>query len=170
MRYLVRLDPAREGKPVVVDVEELPSGGLLVYVDGRKAGVDVAVLGDRFSVLVDRRVVDLTLEGSPPDLDAIASGRRLRVRVESERGRAIEAAGTARRTSREKRAVSPMSGRVVKVLVQKGDSVLAGQPLVVMEAMKMENEIRADAAGTVTEVHVAPGAAVAVHAKLVTLA
>jgi biotin carboxyl carrier protein len=139
-------------------------------VDGRKADVDVAVLGERLSVLVDRRVVDLTLEGSPPELDVIAAGRRSRVRVQSERARAGEAVRTARRTSSETRTVSPMAGRVVKVLVQKGDSVLVGQPLVVMESMKMENEIRANVPGTVTEVHVTPGAAVVAHAKLVTLA
>ena len=63
-----------------------------------------------------------------------------------------------------------MPGRVVKVLVSKGDAVEAGQGLLVLEAMKMENEVKARAAGTVAEVHVAPGAAVEGSAKLVTLA
>ena len=65
---------------------------------------------------------------------------------------------------------SPMPGRVVKVLVAKGDSVEVGRGLVVLEAMKMENEVRAKVAGTVAEVHVAPGTAVEGSAKLVTLA
>jgi biotin carboxyl carrier protein len=65
---------------------------------------------------------------------------------------------------------SPMPGRVVKVLVAKGDSVEVGRGLVVLEAMKMENEVRAKVAGTVAEVHVAPGATVEGSAKLVTLA
>jgi biotin carboxyl carrier protein len=58
----------------------------------------------------------------------------------------------------------------VKVLVQKGDQVAVGQPLIVMEAMKMENEIRAKTAGTVADVHVLPGAAVEANATLVSLA
>ena len=53
-----------------------------------------------------------------------------------------------------------MPGRVVDVRVAAGDVVEAGQPLVVLEAMKMQNEIQADRAGTVKRVHVAAGQAV----------
>ena len=53
-----------------------------------------------------------------------------------------------------------MPGRVVDVRVAAGDVVEAGQPLVVLEAMKMQNEIQADRAGTVERVHVAAGQAV----------
>jgi biotin carboxyl carrier protein len=55
---------------------------------------------------------------------------------------------------------SPMPGRVVKVLVRAGDRITAGQPVVVVEAMKMENELRAPRAGTVKEIRCAEGAAV----------
>ncbi len=50
-----------------------------------------------------------------------------------------------------------MPGRVVEVRVATGDAVEAGQPLVVLEAMKMQNEIQAERAGTVARVHVAAG-------------
>jgi biotin carboxyl carrier protein len=63
-----------------------------------------------------------------------------------------------------------MPGRVVKIFVQKGDEVAVGQPLLVVEAMKMENELRAKTAGTVAEIHVSPGTNVEGNAKLVTLA
>ena len=53
-----------------------------------------------------------------------------------------------------------MPGRVVAVLVEEGQAVEAGQGLVVLEAMKMENEIQAEAAGVVTKILVAPGQAV----------
>jgi pyruvate carboxylase subunit B len=56
------------------------------------------------------------------------------------------------------------------VLVAKGDDVQPGQGLVVLEAMKMENEVHARAAGTVAHVHVTAGTAVEGNAKLVTLA
>jgi biotin carboxyl carrier protein len=53
-----------------------------------------------------------------------------------------------------------MPGRVVSVAVAEGDALEAGSPLLVLEAMKMQNEIRAESAGTVRKVHVAPGQAV----------
>jgi biotin carboxyl carrier protein len=62
-----------------------------------------------------------------------------------------------------------MPGRVVKLCVAVGDEVAVGQPLVVVEAMKMENELKAKAAGRVAEIHVAAGTAVEGNAKLVTL-
>jgi biotin carboxyl carrier protein len=58
------------------------------------------------------------------------------------------------------RIVAPMSGKIVKVLVNKGDAVRARQPLVVIEAMKMENELRAAGAGAVAELHVREGQSV----------
>lgn len=58
------------------------------------------------------------------------------------------------------RIVAPMPGKIVKVLVNKGDPVQARQPLVVIEAMKMENELRAAGAGAVAELHVQEGQSV----------
>jgi len=65
--------------------------------------------------------------------------------------------------------VAPMPGLVVRVAVAVGDQVQAGQPLVVMEAMKMENELRASGPGTVTAVRAMPGTAVEKGAVLVEL-
>lgn len=64
---------------------------------------------------------------------------------------------------------APMPGLIVRVNVKAGDTVQAGQGLVVMEAMKMENELRATAAGRVKSVEVAPGMAVEKGALLVAL-
>jgi biotin carboxyl carrier protein len=169
MRYYVTLDPGPESPTWAVDLEDLPSGALVVHVQDRLVDVDVIPVGDQLSVLVDGMVVDLTTDGVLPDLGATASGRRLVGRVESNRQRT---GGKTRKeipASSEQVTVSPMPGRVVKVLVGKGDSVVAGQPLVVMEAMKMENEIRSKAPGKVAEVHVVAGSAVEAHVKLVTL-
>lgn len=64
---------------------------------------------------------------------------------------------------------SPMPGRVVKVLVGEGDSVEIGQGVVIVEAMKMENELRAEAAGTVKTVRCAEGDLVGGGDELVVL-
>jgi biotin carboxyl carrier protein len=67
------------------------------------------------------------------------------------------------------RIVAPMPGKVVRVLVRPGDVVAARQPLVVVEAMKMENELRASRAGTVAEVHVREGHSVEAGAPLIVI-
>ena len=172
MRYFVNLDPAPGAEPIVVDLVELPSGALDVCVSGRRVPVDVVSLagpGTPLSVRVGGQVVDLTIEGQPPELGAIASGHRSYVRVESERQRAASAAKKGAGASNDKLVKSPMPGRVIRLLVAKGDEVAQGQTLCVIEAMKMENEVKAKAACTVAEVHVAEGATVEANGKLLTL-
>jgi biotin carboxyl carrier protein len=121
------------------------------------------------SLRVDGHVVDLTTEGTPPDLGVIASGHRSYVRVESDRQRAAAAAAKHAGGGGDDLVRSPMPGRIVRVLVGKGDDVEAGQPLVVIEAMKMENELKSKRAGKVVEILVTQGAAVEGNAKLLRL-
>jgi len=170
MRYFVDLDPTPGTAPITVDLTELPTGELEVSVGGKRVDVDVVSVGGTLSVRVDGRVVDLTTEGQPPELGAIASGHRSYVRVESERQRAAAAARNVGGGNRDKLVKSPMPGRVVRLLAKAGDEVAAGQTLCVVEAMKMENEVKATAACTVAEVHVAEGATVEANGKLFTLA
>jgi len=65
--------------------------------------------------------------------------------------------------------VAPMPGLIVRVDAREGEQVQAGQGLIVMEAMKMENELRAPSSGTVKAVHVSPGMAVEKGSVLVEL-
>ncbi|CAN5538327.1 hypothetical protein BH09MYX1_BH09MYX1_07710 [soil metagenome] len=167
MRYFVSLDPT--AAPLEVDVEELPNGSLSVRASGKPVEVDVASLRSALSVRVGGAVVDLTTEGVPPELGAIASGHRSYVRVESERMRSANAAMKTGGGAADRLVKSPMPVRVVKLLVAAGDEVAAGQPVVVVEAMKMENEIKAKAPGTIAAIHVAVGATVDSGQKLVTL-
>jgi biotin carboxyl carrier protein len=170
MRYYVTLDPAPGAEPVLVDVKDLPSGALEVRIGGEPVDVDVVAVGGQLSVRIDGAVVDLTTEGQPPEIGAIASGHRSYVRVESERLRAALAAKKGTAGGTEKVIKSPMPGRIVKLLVAPGDAVEAGRPLLVMEAMKMENEIKAKSAGTVGEILVKPGDTVEANAKLLMMA
>jgi biotin carboxyl carrier protein len=169
MRYYVSLDPAPGAEPILVDLTELPTGGLEVSVAGRPVDVDFVPLGSVLSVRIDGKMVDLTTEGAPPEMGVIASGHRAYVRVESERQRAADAAKKGQGGGSDRVIKSPMPGRVVKVLVQIGDEVTPGQPLMVIEAMKMENELKAKTPGKVLEIHVSTGNAVEGNAKLLTL-
>jgi biotin carboxyl carrier protein len=168
MRYYVSFDPQTPEAVTTVDIRELPSGALQVEIEGRRVEVDCEQVGPSLSVRVDGRVVDLTTEGAPPELGAIASGHRSYVRVESERQRAAARTKSASGGG-DKTLKAPMPGRVVRVLAKPGDAVTAGQPLLVLEAMKMENEVKAKASGTVLAVHVTEGAAVESNARLLTL-
>ncbi len=67
------------------------------------------------------------------------------------------------------RIVAPMPGKIVRVLVRSGEAVHARQPLVVVEAMKMENELRADRDGTVAEIHAQEGTSVDAGVLLVVI-
>ena len=98
-------------------------------------------------------------------------GERVDVAVEDERTRGIEAGtATGRRVSEGGTVRAPMPGLVVRIEVAEGQEVDAGTGLVVVEAMKMENELRAPRPGKVQTVHVAVGQAVEKGASLVTLA
>jgi biotin carboxyl carrier protein len=97
-------------------------------------------------------------------------GFRYEVEALDERARAIrELSGAAAGPSGPAPLIAPMPGMIVRVAVQVGDVVQAGQGLVVMEAMKMENELRATAAGTVKTVLAQPGTAVEKGALLLEL-
>ena len=169
MKYYVKLSEA-SAEATVVDVQDLPNGELSVLIDGRRVDADVIALGKQLSIRVDGKVIDLTTEGSAPRVGVIGRGYRTYVDVESERQRAANAVKKGGGGASENLVRAPMPGRIVKVLVSKGDAVVPGQALLVMEAMKMENEIKAKGAAVIGEVHVVMGATVEGGAKLVTLA
>jgi biotin carboxyl carrier protein len=166
MKYFVTF-PSGEEK--VVDVTHLPAGGVLLEVDGRRIEADALVTSSgAMSMRVDGQVLDLWMEGAPPDVGVIALGRRFYAAAESERMRALAAAAGGKAGGKGDGTItSPMPGRVLKVLVHEGDSVAPGTPLIVVEAMKMENELFAEQAGTVAKVFVTPGTNVEGGAKLI---
>ncbi len=107
--------------------------------------VDVEVNGKRFAV-------KLWVPDNPSSAVA-AAGPRARPRRAGAAGGGGGAAGSGH-------VAVPMQGTIVKVLVEVGQEVEVGQPVCVLEAMKMENNIPADRAGTVSEIKVSPGQSV----------
>jgi acetyl/propionyl-CoA carboxylase alpha subunit len=97
-------------------------------------------------------------------------GFRFEVEALDERTRSIrELAGASSGATGPRPLTAPMPGLIVRVNVQIGETVQAGQGLVVMEAMKMENELRAHAAGRVKTILASPGMAVEKGATLIEL-
>jgi biotin carboxyl carrier protein len=107
------------------------------------------------------------VEGTPVRID----GRRYLVDALDERTRAIrDMADASRPPAGPVPLQAPMPGLIVRVHVSVGDTVVAGQSLVSIEAMKMENELRASADGTVKGVLAMPGRAVEKGATLIEFA
>ncbi len=158
MKYWVTL----EGREREVDVQISPDGRVsAVTLDGAAVEVDAVGVPGGVSLRLGNRVFDVAIGGKPETLNVAAGAQRAVVAVQSERARAVAAkrgGGMAGAGSREVR--SPMPGRVVKVLVAVGEDVAAQQPVVIVEAMKMENELRALIAGKVESLHVKAGDAV----------
>jgi biotin carboxyl carrier protein len=154
-RFSVHVDGTR----FTVEIEEAPAGRVQVRLDGEPLAVDSRLgAGEAGSLLIGATsyAVDVMEEGG--ELRVVVDGDAFQVRVDPALGprRAGDAAGA----ERGQRLVAPMPGRVMAVLVEVGQQVEPGAGLVVLEAMKMENEFRATAAGVVTELPVTPGQAV----------
>jgi biotin carboxyl carrier protein len=100
----------------------------------------------------------------------MVSGLRYEVRVQDERSRRLALADRSLRAPEGELAIrAPIPGLVVKTLVSPGQGVAEGETLLILEAMKMENEIRSPREGTVHEVRVESGAQVAIGQVLVSL-
>jgi biotin carboxyl carrier protein len=113
----------------------------------------------------------VVVEGGPVDWVVTIRGRRIAVMARTRRERLLAAAGPlagARRGPAEVLATLP--GLVVRVLVEIDQVVASGEPLVTIEAMKMQNEIRAPRAGRVATIAVQPGQTIVTGALLVRLA
>lgn len=151
----------------------------VVRGDGTVRNVDVQRRGEIFDLEVDgerRRVELVKLDGAFASLRYPESGRSFQISYHHANNgtwrvsvgqrefnfavlspaEAVEAVSGGR-DSGPSRLKAPIPGKVVKVKVAPGDDVAPGQPLVVLEAMKMENELAAEQAGCVKVVHVSDG-------------
>ena len=146
---LGRLEVRYDDDPVDVRYEEVDQLGQVALFLGDKS----------FAV---------SIEGGATEAAVTVAGHLYQVTLEDERERAAHQA-ERERAGRGGDVKSVMPGVVISLLVTEGDVVEEGQPILILEAMKMQNEIAAPAPGVVARLHVAEGDAVASGAKLVTL-
>jgi biotin carboxyl carrier protein len=168
MKYEIQVN----GTTRTVEMETNGSAAFHVQIDGRALLADaVQTAANTYSILLDGHAFEAQVsdDGSDEGLLVHCAGADFRVRVHdprSWRGRshsALEAAGP-------QRVLAPMPGKIVRVLVAAGDEVEAGRGLVVVEAMKMQNEIRAPKSGRIERVLVAEGQAVRTQEALLIIA
>lgn len=171
-------------------MRSVEASGPEALLDGRRFHVDIARAGHVWSLILGP--VDLVnddaggptrsyevsvVERTADDLTVYVNGHPVSVRSSpSDYGRQGFGARPRRAGGRAdaasvaaQRVLAPMPGRIAKVLVKVGDVVAVRQGLVVVEAMKMENELRSPSAGTVTEVPAVEGALVKANAVLVVI-
>jgi biotin carboxyl carrier protein len=164
------------GKDLQVVVEE---GGSVV-VDGERHQVEILKSSENLLTLsIDGRVITAASrepasenDESPPSERMILStgGMDLELEIDDERSRLLKtfrpSKGAGGGTTRIK---APMPGLVVRLEVEKGQQVKPGQGLLVLEAMKMENEIRSQVSGLIAQIDVKPGSTVEKDAILMTI-
>lgn len=143
-----------------------------VLVDGEPITVDLRQSGvtQLYSLLLDDASFEMFVEETPLSHDVTLRGEQFRVRIEDERTRRLNAARQGPALPQGDLAVrAPIPGMIVKVLVQDGDEIIEDQPLMILEAMKMENEIRAVRSGVVRKVEVTAGQSVDQDAVLIVI-
>lgn len=143
-----------DGRVHVVDARRVNESTVSLLVQSGIEGTPVRSIDAAFAA-----------QAAPGDFDVHVAGLTVPVQVRASTSMTRQGASSALgvdqgRGAGPQRVVSPMPGKIVRVLVKAGDDVTAKQGLVVVEAMKMENELRAARAGRVRELSVAEGQSV----------
>ena len=145
-RYRLELDKAAAGW-------ECKLNGKPVHIDA------VIPRRDVLSLLVDGHAYEIKREQTATDLHMWVGSSRFAVELHDPRSLKSRLKASGDETG-PKKIVAPMPGRVVRLLVAEGSEVEAGQGIIVVEAMKMQNEIKSPKKGTVKKISASPGAAV----------
>ena len=126
-------------------------------LDGRGVAVDATeVERNVFSILLGGEAFEVSVERSPEGAQVHVDGREYLAQLDDPRQWRRSGGGTSGSEGRQN-IVAPMPGKVIRVLVQAGDDVEAGQGLFVMEAMKMQNEVKSPKQGKVERISAREG-------------
>jgi len=155
MVYEINVD----GHPHRLELERV-DGAWHCRLDGCEIAIDAVIpRRDVLSLLVDGHAYEIKREQTATDLHMWVGNARFAVEMHDPRSlRSRRAAG--RDAEGPRKLVAPMPGRIVRVLVNEKTEVAEGQGIVVVEAMKMQNEIKSPKKGAVQKILAVPGAAV----------
>jgi biotin carboxyl carrier protein len=164
MKYYATID----GQTFEIEINQLGE----LCIDGECAVVDFqSIAGSSiYSLLLGNVSYEALVEARDEDYEVLLQGTLYRVSVQDERMRRLaEAARGFAPPSGEIAVKAPMPGLVIDVAVRQGQAVEAGSILVILESMKMENELRAPRAGVISQVRVHQGQTVEQHETLVAI-
>jgi glutaconyl-CoA/methylmalonyl-CoA decarboxylase subunit gamma len=158
-RELIVTAEGRE-RTVVVDGPG-PDGRFQVTIDGVAQDVDAAALRPgTWSLIIGGQSFVVDLDRRRSGIAASVGAGEVMLGVEDALHKRLARAAGNRAPARGEAIRAPIAGKVVKVVVAVGDQVAPGSPVIVLEAMKMENELAAERGGTVSAIHRAAGQAV----------
>jgi biotin carboxyl carrier protein len=144
-----------------VEIEETGKSVYRVSVDGNEFLVDGKRTGrTSYSLIVDDRSFEIEVDNFEDEYRVLVDGRNYHVNLVDERRMRVGGAQSGLALQGRQKVSVPMPGKVIAVLVSEGDSVEKDQGLIIVEAMKMENEVRSPIAGEVKEIKVKAGDAV----------
>jgi biotin carboxyl carrier protein len=165
-RYFAKTKKGTEAE--AVDVTPLGEARYAVTYRGVKHELESLVLQHgAVSLIIDGESYAVEFEEAGDEVKVLVKGQVTRVDVADERKLRLRAAAGGSTLEGKQTIAAPMPGKVVKVFVKVGDEVKEGQGVVVVEAMKMENELKSPKAGKVVEVAAIEGTAVENGARLV---
>lgn len=143
-----------------------------ILINGEEVEVDLRQSGalELYSLLYNGRSFELLIEADRFNYGVTLRGERFDVQVEDERTRRLNAGRKMVAVPEGELAVrAPIPGLVIRVLVEVGQTITDEQPLILLEAMKMENEIRAVRGGVVKQISCVAGQRVEQNAVLIVL-
>jgi biotin carboxyl carrier protein len=152
MRYEVQLASPHGEKKHVIELER-EAAGWRVILDGQPLAIDAVEIAPHIlSILLDGQSFEISVTLAPDGKLKLQNGsHEFTAEVIDPRGWSGRRHGNVEAEGRQQ-IVAPMPGKVVRLLVKAGDRVEAGQGLLVVEAMKMQNEIRSPKSGIVERV------------------
>lgn len=163
MAYIARLGE----KTYTVEVEEVGKSLYRIAVDGSEFLVDGKKTGlTNYSLIVDNRSFEVEVDVKEDEYRVLVDGRNYHIDLVDERRVRVGGLQSGIQLQGRQNVSVPMPGKIIAVLVSEGDTVEKGQGLVIVEAMKMENEVRCPINGEVKEVRVKAGDAVEAGAVL----
>jgi biotin carboxyl carrier protein len=138
---------------ITIELSRTDSDRFHANVDGNAHEISAA--------LIDPSTLHVTFDGTGRTIHVVKTGANFHVAIDGAvYALALEAAGAGERRTgilANPQIIAPMPGKVLQVLVREGQEVAEGDGLVILEAMKMENRITAEAAGTVKKINVSAG-------------
>jgi biotin carboxyl carrier protein len=159
MTYEVMVGDGARNEPHRLELKET-NAGWECRVDGRAIQVDAIIpRRDVLSLIINGRSYEIKREQTPVGLHLWIGGTRFAVELRDPRSLRSRQK-TAGNEKGPVKIAAPMPGRVVRVLITENHEVEAGQGLLVVEAMKMQNEIKSPKKGVVKKILVSPGNAV----------
>ena len=155
----MKIRVSADGRDYLLDIDQKAKYQLTGAIQVSGTASVVPVMPGVYSVIDGTRTFVVRINDTSEGVEAWIDGRRFRLHISDPRDRAGAAKDASATGPQEIRALMP--GKVVKLLVCKGDEVSAGSGLIVVEAMKMQNEMKAAKNGRVTRIHVNEGSTVA---------